>query len=288
VNYRRALRISTDFGLYVFLAGICGVLLWTVDEVLEWNLLPDWIDKYAQVLVMVLAILAGFSVVISLMCSFAMIAEAAAEKAGLKAPPPSGKARRIIIGSMLAALLVMFGLSQLNDFRAARAERQEKLKRKAQSIEGTKKLAGRIDEAISLFTPKYFSYLKDASSSEASTELEQLMRAIRRSFPLEPEVHLLVQANSPYKFYLLSDTQEGEVDYNYNPPRRVFKRQFLTTFPKEWELRAVERLFAGETVTLPADTKGLFLNTDGATAWGVIREQNQVLGILLLKGTRFE
>ncbi len=55
MNYRRALRASTDTGLAVFALMIVGVVLWTTDEVLNWNILPDWIDAYARVLVIVRA-----------------------------------------------------------------------------------------------------------------------------------------------------------------------------------------------------------------------------------------
>jgi len=81
MNHHRALRASTDTGLTIFLIMIVGVVLWTTDEMLGWNLLPDWIDKYAQLLVIIFSILAAFAVVISVMCSFAVMAESRRSRA---------------------------------------------------------------------------------------------------------------------------------------------------------------------------------------------------------------
>lgn len=127
MNHRRALRASTDTGLMIFLIMIIGVVLWTTDEMLGWNLLPDWIDKYAELLVIILSILAAFSVVISVMCSFAVMAESAAEKAGITAPTPSRRTRLIIAIGILVAFGSMLGLHQVDQYRASKrvaAERQ--------------------------------------------------------------------------------------------------------------------------------------------------------------------
>ena len=285
MNYRRALKISTDAGLYVFIASLGGVSLWTVDEVLGWNLLPDWIDKYAQVLVIVLAIMAAFSVVISIMCSFAVMAESAAENAGITTPPTSPKLRRIVLATLLGVFFLMLGLNQINQFRAKKQNELERIERSAQFNKATDALQARMNTVVELFSGRFHPFLKTGSTSLSDAEeIQELLTAIHFSTPFEPEVRLLVRAQPPYQYSVVSVVREMD---NNRQARRL-DRQFLTTLPTEWEQKAVESLFKGEKVTIPADRDGAFIETDQPAAWGLIKERDTVIGVIFLKATRWE
>jgi hypothetical protein len=95
MNHRRALRASTDTSLVFFAVMTAGMVLWTTDEVLQWDLFPDWIGRYAQLIVIVLAILAVSAVVTSVICSLAVLAESAAQRSGLPDVAPSPRSRRL-------------------------------------------------------------------------------------------------------------------------------------------------------------------------------------------------
>ena len=117
MKHRKALRLATDSAVWLFLVMTIGVVLWTTDEMLDWNILPDWIDAFAQLLVIIMSILTGFAVIISIMCSFAVIAESSMERAGNPnlSHKPSRRVRVLATSYVLLALTVGVTLHKYED-----------------------------------------------------------------------------------------------------------------------------------------------------------------------------
>lgn len=272
MNHRRALHISTNLGLLIFALTIIGVVLWTADEGLGWDLLPPWIDTYARLLVMVMGILAGFSVVISAMCSLAVIAESAAEKAGLAAPPPPRLLKRILLFGAPATLAVMFSLHSLDQYRAAR---------RADAMKAA--FRERLPDIEALFTPERADALRCQSSTTTDQALGQLMLAIRESTAHKPDLMLLVPAEAPYTHCVITAHHHP---YRRGPgqPDEHLGRRFLTGFPTAWEAEAVRAGFAGQRVEVPDGQAGVFLDTTMPVQWAPLPGRDGVAALLLVHG----
>lgn len=284
MNHRRALRASTNFGLSVFVVMICGVVLWTTDEVLEWNLLPDWIDQYAELLVMILSILAGFSVVISVMCSLAVMAESAAERAGITAPRPSHRARLLIVLGVFAAFGVMFGLHKVDEFRAARLAAIEEQEERERYDAVQAALREAIPETAKLFSMGVAEQLASPRDHRHDASTARLLRAIEVSTEHDPGVAVLVAADPPYTHCIIrlqTDRERKEGVYESGH----LAREYLTGFPQDWEREAVSAALAGEPPELPSGRRGVFIDTRAPSAWGPLRNEiGQVVGIVMLRG----
>jgi len=88
-------RFTTNLTLLFFVLFALGFVLWMSDEFLKWNILPDWIDKYAELLS-------------SFLCHFMVIAEFAAHKMGLTSQEDAFLTRQKVI---ILAILLMISLS---------------------------------------------------------------------------------------------------------------------------------------------------------------------------------
>ncbi|MGI8603544.1 MAG: hypothetical protein ACR2OZ_11175 [Verrucomicrobiales bacterium] len=286
MNYRRALRASTNTGLAIFLFTIVGVVLWTTDEVLNWNILPDWIDKYAQVLVIVLAILAAFSVVISVMCSFAVLAESAAEKAGMAAPASSRRTRGLIVLSMAIAFGIMFGLHKVDQFRSRKNQEAEEQKKTSRYAEVEKELQSRIPNVIALFSPGLRQHLAGTGTAEGDALLARLFDAIHSSTPFAPEVTVLVPADAPYRFCMIKTADEPREAKAENQGKPL-DRRFLTDLPTKWEIDAIQAMFRLEAAPLPKESHGVFIDTRKPSAWGAVVHDDKAVAVVMLRGEKF-
>jgi hypothetical protein len=283
MNHRRALRASTDTGLTIFVIMIVGVVLWTTDEVLGWNILPDWIDKYAQLLVMILSILAAFAVVISIMCSFAVLAESAAEKSGIADPARSRRARGLIACGILLAFGIMFALHKVDQYRAGRRQEAERRRDRARYDEVQAGLRGRMPDVVALFSAEVKGFLAEDPSPKGDEVVARLLNAIQVSTPFDPSVSVLVTAETPYTHCVI--TALPEWDRQAQPVAgRHLRRQYLTGFPSGWEQEAVRAGFEGKAMDVPRDRSGVFVNTHLPSSWGTLAEDGRVIGIVMLRG----
>jgi hypothetical protein len=283
MNHRRALRASTDTGLIIFLIMIVGVVLWTTDEVLDWNILPDWIDKYAQLLVIILSILAAFAVVISVMCSFAVIAESAAGNAGIADPARSRSASVLIILGILLAFGIMFGLHKVDQYRSAKRTEAEQQRMRARYDEIRSELHNRIPAILALFSAEAKQSLTEDPPSNGDEAVARLLDAIHLSTPFDPAISVLVTAEAPYTHCVITamperqrQTQTG--DWNH------LRRQYLTGFPSDWEQIAVRDGFEGKVLDVPREWSGVFVNTHLPSSWGTLTNDGRAIGIVMLQG----
>lgn len=273
MNHRRALILSTNAGLLIFATVIVGVVIWTTDEMLGWNLLPLWMDEYARLMVIIMALLAGFSVVISAMCSLAVMADAAAERAGLRAPAPLGRAKIGVAVGLASMLGVMFLLHQYDRYRAhhrAAAMRAQ--------------LAERVPGIVDLFSAEVAGALGCDASHPSDEAVAQLLRAIETSTPFRPQVSLLLPANAPYTYCILTALPSPSRRFQTDDWTYV-SREFLTGFPSDREAEVVRSAFAGQTGRrAPDGLRGVFVDTTTPSEWGPIRWQGKVVGLLMLRG----
>ena len=267
MNHRRALQTSTDVGLLIFFIAIAGIVIRIVDEALGWNLLPDWIDKFAEVIVTILAILAAFSVVISIMCSFAVIAEAKAEQAGLSLPAPTHWLKLAFALGIPLVFVILFGLNILDDYRANQR---------------AKLIQEQMPKVTSLFSPDMVRSLRCDAQQPTDEDVSKLLHAIRVSTIYRPSVYILAPAQKPYTHCIITALttrhKSGKIEYLH--------RQFLTDFPSEWERNAVKAGFAGQEIVVPASARGIFFNTSSPSGWGSLKDGSSVAGMVILRGRK--
>ncbi len=284
MNHRRALRTSTDAGLTIFLVTIVGVVLWTTDEILNWNILPDWVDKYAQLLVIVLSILAAFSVLISIMCSFAVLAESAAEKSGTIAPTRSQGTRRLFTVGISVALGIMFGLHKLDQYRAEKRTVAEQQRAAAKFEEIQTGLNSRVPAILNLFSPEIKGFLAGEPTQNGDEAIALLLNAIKVSTPFDPSVSVLVAAKPPYTHCVITVLPQQERESQANGWKHL-RRQCLTGFPSDWEHDAILSGFGGKKLDLPRGRSGVFINADLPSCWGTLTRDGRAIGIIMLRGS---
>lgn len=284
MNHHRALRASTDTGLTIFLIMIVGVVLWTTDEMLDWNLLPDWIDKYAQLLVIIFSILAAFAVVISIMCSFAVMAESTAEKSGIGAPAFSRRAKLIIAAGILVAFGIMFGLHKVDQYRAGSRAEAEKQRISARYDEVRTGLQNLIPATIALFSPEAKQFLTGKPSPDGDEAIARLLTAIQVSTPFDPAVSIMVAAQSPYTHRVITALPERQRQTQTGDWKHL-SRKYLTGFPSDWERNAIQAGFTGKEMSVPRGKSGVFINTHLPSSWGTLSHGDRVAGIVMLQGS---
>jgi len=59
-NYLRLAKISTNLTLLTFLIFALGLIFATADSVLDWDILPDLIERYAQLILTTFGIFVSY------------------------------------------------------------------------------------------------------------------------------------------------------------------------------------------------------------------------------------
>lgn len=255
-----------------------GVVLWITDEVLGWDLFPDWIGRYAQLIVIVLSVLAASAVVTSLICSFAVMAESAARKAGMPEIAPSRRGRILVAGGIIAFFGALFVLHQVDVYREAYLRKDEQARALRRYRQRQSDLLARIPGTLSLFSAEATAYLAGGPPSAAGDEgAGRLLHAIRASTPHDPVASVLVRAQAPYKYCVISTPSGYGAD-----AQKWLARNHLTSLPSRWEQDAIAALFAGRQVTVPQNRDGVFIDTRLPSAWGVLKQNGDVVGVLML------
>lgn len=283
LNHRYAMRVATDLALGLFMVFAAGAVLWMADEFLNWNVLPDWIDRYAQLIVVLFGIAAALAVATSLLCSVVLVAEAAAAHVGLPDYKTSPRLWRIggglcIIGACVFLLFYRIDAYRkevrLKEYHAAQlAEYQRQI---GDLQAGAVRVAGLFDE------PR-LRELHSGAVLEGDTELLRLMSAIRISIPHRPSVSVVIRAPPPYQFCHLDLIERPDHHLEDSSRRFALNKQFFIGFPTVEEKRVVDRLFAGEIERLDAPLEGEVLNNVRPSSWQLLRLDGKVVGLVVLK-----
>ena len=291
LNHRYILRVVTDGALVLFVMSAVGAVLWVTDEFLGWNILPDWIDKYAQLIIVLFGAATGLAVGASLLCSVALMAESAAQRAGIEdyRTPPR-------IWRLLGLVVVLFGAGlflfyQIDVYRKGVALQKEEQTERVKSRERVQEFQAVLPRLVEAFPGPLVEAMSGGTLSEQSPELVTFLSAIQSSTAHHPEVILLTRANAPYRFcrYRLRSRRDGQAAETLG--RFYIERQFYTGFPSEAEAGVVRRLFEGQAVALESRIEGEVINNLRPGAWGVLSWKGEAAGLLVIQGdfpNRFE
>lgn len=280
MDHRHVLRASTNASLIFFVVMTAGVVLWTTDEVLGWDLFPDWLGRYAQLIVIVLSILAVSAVVTSLICSFAVMADSAARRAGLPEIVPSRRNRVLALGGVPSFFLVLFALHQVDVYREGLLRQEHQARVHSRYQQAQRDLRARIRGTVALFSSDTATSLAGGQRPTVSDEeVARLLRAIQASTPHGPTATVMVRAQAPYRYCVI---RLG--GYSNGPPRWL-DRDYFTDLPSPWERDTIASLFGDRQVPVPNDRPGVFLDTTQPSAWAPLRQNGSVVGIVMLRAS---
>ena len=270
--HRRALVLTTNLGLIVFVIVVFGAVAWTIDEAMSWDLAPEWLERLAESLILILGVVAAFAALVSVMCSLAVIAEAKAVQAGLsEAPIPSGIRWAIWLAAPLMAM-AMYGLHLVNDGLEAN-----------RLAANTERLQQAAEQTAELFAPEILTKLSCVGEKQADIEVAQFLDAISSSIASRPEAKLLLPADPPYQYCVVGGYAMGYCMQDGEPDSCLI-RNFITGFPSAWEEEAIKAAFSRQAAAPPpAGQAGAFLDASRPIGWAPIGGGGAVQGVLLLR-----
>lgn len=289
MSHRFLLRLLTNLALSILTFSCFGIVLWVIDEILQWDILPDAISLLIQALLVAGGIIAFVIVIMNVLLSLTLIAESSASRAQL---PDSGvsqqlrrRVNRSIIAVIVASALLVAGL-QITDRIRARVARQDALE---QFNQAQLELNQAAPQVLTLFTPPILEGLDENTLAEQGQlgNTTKLFQAIQASFPQSPYTKILVEANqAPYEYALIAPDSIRSV----NSGALNLVPEFYTAFPEAREADAVEQLFADTLPNLSEPLQGKFLNNTVPSTWGVLKRNNQVIAIVSLEagGNQFD
>ena len=281
MSHRFLLRLLTNLALFILTLSCFGIVLWVIDEFLQWDILPEAISLLLRALLVAGGIIGFVIVVMNVLLSLALLAESSASRAQLPDYAVSAQLKRRVNRSILAVIvaiaLIIGGLQIINQVRA-RVARQESLERFNQAQVELNQTA---PEILSLFTPPILEGLENNTLTEQGQlgNTIKLFQAIQTSFPQSPYTTLLTRADqAPYKYAVITPN-----NIRANNNKLTLIPEFYTAFPESQEAEAVEQLFAGELPNLSNPLEGQFLDNTVPSTWGVLRRNNQVIAVVSIQ-----
>ncbi len=280
INHLVCARFATNLTLFVFTLFILGVILSTVDLFLNWDILPDWIQNYTQLLIIIFGIIACLLVVSSLLCSLMVLAESAAKKAGISQESQFNHRKMwiILIVVIVSILVAFFVAEKIDDYRENSRIAKNRIEFQNKLDKQSKALANSLSEVVTLFPENILQVLENKSFFEkkAKKELIAFLDAISASLPQEPEVALLIPTMPPYqyaKIWVMPDRYNSD---------KTEKQQFFTQFSNDVEKEIVEALFKGEVQRLKVSLKGHFIDNSEPSAWGILKFNDKIVALIFL------
>lgn len=286
MNHRFALKISTNFAIYAFLLTAVGTMLWTLDTMLSWDILPEWLESCAAALVTIVGTLTAFSVVVSLMCSAAVVAENVANRSLGQTETIAGKmsqrTKAIAWALTGVAVLALVVFQQVDVYRAEKARLAAREKHAQNYFKAQDAMRERMPSIVSGFTPAMCADMAQSIPVEGEKSISEMLDAISASTPMAPEVKLMVKTSEPYR-YEIAKTRGGAYVKQPSGAYAYLSRDKLVDLPSVWERDTVAAIFEGAELTVPHGRRGAFIDTREPCAWGLVRHEGKVVGIVLLR-----
>ncbi|MGI8602906.1 MAG: hypothetical protein ACR2OZ_07880 [Verrucomicrobiales bacterium] len=176
----------------------------------------------------------------------------------------------------------MFGLHKIDQHRTAKSRQAAEKRELARYGEAQKELETRMPHIAGLFSPGIRQHLLGNGSAEGDEVVARLLQAIHLSIPFSPEVSVMVNAQAPYKFCVITaSSEEGQNSPPVAP--KPLKRRFLTDLPTQWERETVEAVFRGQQLTVPSESQGVFIDNRKPGAWGMVKHENNVVAVVMVR-----
>lgn len=286
MNHRFLLRLTTNIAVVLLILSCFGIVLWVIDTFLQWDILPDAVSLLVQALLVAGGIISVVLVVMNMLLSLALLAEASASRAELPNYGVSARmkrrVRKSIIVSIVAIALLIGGLQATNHIRARVASRAAE----ADFIQTQADMDDSMAEVLTLFTPEILDGLENGTLAEKGQlgNTVKLFNAIQTSFPHAPTLVILTPASqAPYKYSRIDSSSIKSNDAG----KTVLTPVLYTNFPERQETEIIEQLFAGELTNPTEPLTGAVINNTVPSSWGVLQREGRIFGIAYLVEGRY-
>lgn len=281
MNHRFLLRLVTNTAFVLLSLSCLGVVLWVIDEFLQWDILPEAISILVQAMLVAGGIIAFVLMIMNVLLSLTLIAESNASQANLPDYGVSVQLRRRVRKSIVVAIaaiaLLIGGLQITNHLRAQVANKEAE----TQFIQTQADMDQSMEQILGLFTPPLLDGIENNTLTEKGQlgNTAKLFDAIATSFPHTPAATLIVPATqAPYKYARINrasikqDT-DGKI---------ILSPDLYTTFPEQQETDAIEQLFAETLPTIIEPLRGQIINNTLPSSWGLLKNNGNAIAIVYL------
>lgn len=281
MNHRFLLRLVTNTAVFILILSCIGIVLWVIDTILGWDILPEALSLIVQAMLIAGGIIAAVLVVMNVLLSLSLIAEANAHSADLPNYGVSARlkrrVRRSIVACIVAIALLIGGLQVTNHVRARIATQAAE----AQFIETQADMDESMQAVLGLFTPPLLDALETNTLAEKGQlgNTVKLFNAISTSFPHSPTVTLLLpESQAPYQYAKINRNSIR----SDGAGKTILTPELYTTFPLSKETEAVEQLFTSNLPTVTEPLKGQIINNTVPSSWGILQRNNKAIAVVYL------
>ncbi len=285
MNHRFLLRLVTNLAVVLLTLSCFGIVLWVIDEFLLWDILPEMWSLVVRALLVAGGIIAFVMVVMNVLLSLALLAEANASQAQLPNYGVSARVKRRVKQSIIVAIvaiaLIIGGLQVTNHLRAQVATREAQ----AEFTQAQNDLDLSMSQVLTLFTPPLLEALDTNTLAEKGQlgNMSKLLNSIESSFPHRPMVKLVVRSpQAPFKY---ASIDKGSIRADNR--KTVLVPELYAAFPDQRESKAIEQLFAGELPTITEPLAGQVINNTLPSTWGVLKRDAQIIAVVYLQSNEF-
>ncbi|MGD1854994.1 MAG: hypothetical protein ACFB2W_12170 [Leptolyngbyaceae cyanobacterium] len=285
MNHRFALRLVTSLTVWLLTLSCVGIVLWVIDEFLGWDILPDALSLLVRALLVAGGIIAAVLVVMNVVLSLALLAEANASRARL---PDYGISRRFtrrvgrtVIGGILVVALLLGGLQVINHLRQQTAIQANRVE--FNQVQDDMDVA--MEQVVELFSPALLTSLENNTLEQQGQlgSLKKLLQSIPTSFSHNPRAVVLIPATeAPFKYARIEPESIVSDD---NGGLRLSPKLY-TGFPTQIESQMIEQLFSGQYTQPETEINGDLLRTDIPSSWGVLNHNGQPVAVVYLESTQ--
>lgn len=281
MNHRFLLRLVTNFTVYLLTLSCFGIVLWVIDEILKWDILPDAWSLLVRALLLAGGIIAFVLVVMNVILSLALLAEANASRALLPNYHISARLKRrigkIMLVAVLAIALLFGGLEVITQVRT-----QSSIQTAQAEFNQTQNTMDRsVKQVLGLFTQQLLEAIDTNTLAEKGElgNLRKLLNSIQASFPDQPSTTVVIRATqAPYKYASINANS-----IKSNKQGLFLSPQLYTGFPTKQETQIIKQLFSGKLVAPKDPLKGSVIKNTIPSSWGVLKRNNRAIAVVYLE-----
>lgn len=273
LNPRVLLRLSSNLTLWLIILCGAGMILWLIDTVLNWDILPDFIDLYVELILSVFAVITGLSILVSIICVTAIGGEFLALKAQMpdkQIDPSVNRKVAFVTGGLIVLLFSFYGISNYR-------QNTQKQVNFAKNEKDFKRTSHELDSALSINFSKVESnlilYIDSLEDNESN--LAEMIVSIERSLPHNPKLGILISGKEHYKYQIL--------DVRTFKDGPILNTEKLLSLPTLHENDLLNDIIKTGGTALPFKNDGTFFNAIRPHAWKKTTASDQSFIVLMLK-----
>lgn len=286
LNYLRIMRTTTNLTLLAFSFIAVAMTLWMADMLLGWDILPDWIQRYAELFITSLGLLTLLLVVSSFLTALVSLVELQAVNQTQPITPHvvrfKPQHKWFFLASLVVVIVIFTLFQQIDAYR-----KQQVIERDIQNFiarleRESSQLDAALADVLTRIPADLLHLIAKAEQLDKQDEIKTLttfIHSLKLSIKDAPNMTWLLPASEPYRYILLGEGASYEND------QLELNKTFLLKFVKQQETQYVQNLFNNNLTPLKSELAGQFIDNTEPSSWGVLQIDNQVVAIIKLQAT---